>query len=268
MAKRVLSSLLGFPLVVALLVFGNKYVVDCAIAVIAIICMYEFYHAFSNKAKPIKWVGYVSGALIATIHIIPEEYILNAGIIFIPTMFLILFAQLVIGNMKISFEDVSVTLFGIIYIVCFSIFIPVISGLENGKIIIWYLMFAAWATDLFAFCIGKPFGKHKFSKISPNKSIEGAIGGILGAIIFMMCYTVFLNQFIDGINISYLYILGIAVLLSIISQVGDFAASSIKRYTGIKDYGNVIPGHGGMLDRIDSLIFVAPFAYILLSNLI
>ena len=267
MAKRTLSAILGFPLVAALLVLGNKYVIDFAMTLIALISLHEFYHAFSKKAKPVKWIGYICCGLISIIHFVPSEYIFNSAILFVPTIMFVLLAWLVISNMKITFQDVNISLFGIIYIVGFSIFIPIINGLENGKILIWYLLFAAWATDLLAFLIGRLIGKHKFSKISPNKSIEGCIGGIIGAIIFMIGYTFFLNQFM-GFNISYIYIFGISVLLSIISQIGDFAASAIKRYTQIKDYGNIIPGHGGMLDRIDSLIFIAPFAYILLSNLI
>ena len=267
MTKRVFSAILGFPLVAALLILGNKYVIDGVVAVIALMSMYEFYHAFYKKIKPIQILGYVSCLFIAVIHIIPSEYILNIVILSIPTAVVILFTCLVITNMKITVQDVNISLFGIIYIIGFSIFIPIIGGLENGKLIIWYLLFAAWGTDLFAYCIGRPFGKHKFSKISPNKSIEGCIGGIIGAAIFMLGYTVYLNQVKDA-NISYLYILGISIILSVISQIGDFAASSIKRYTGIKDYGNILPGHGGVLDRIDSLIFIAPFAYVLLQNVI
>ena len=134
---------------------------------------------------------------------------------------------------------------------------------EDGKIIIWYVIIAAWGTDIFAYCTGKLIGKHKFSKISPNKSIEGCIGGIIGSVIIMLIYTYFANTY-WGMNYSYLFITGIGIILSLVGQIGDFAASSIKRFVGIKDFSNLIPGHGGLLDRIDSLIFIAPFAYILL----
>ena len=266
MAKRMFSILLGFPLVIIILVFGNKYIIDVAFSIIAVMSIYEFYHAFSKKAKPVKWVGYLVAALISFIHIIPNEYISGLIILAIPTVFLILFLQLVLTNMKTTFYDVCITLFGIIYIIGFVIFIPIIVGLEHGKLLVWYVLFSSWGTDVFAYCVGKLIGKHKFSTVSPNKSVEGCIGGVIGAIIFMLGYTFFLNQFM-GMNYSYIYILIISVILSIIGQVGDFAASAIKRYTEIKDYGNIIPGHGGMLDRIDSLMFVAPFAYVLLINI-
>ena len=102
--------------------------------------------------------------------------------------------------------------------------------------------------------------------MSPKKSIEGCIGGVIGAIILMLAYTYFANQY-WGMNYSYLYITGIGTILSLVGQIGDFAASSIKRFVDIKDYSNLIPGHGGMLDRIDSVIFLAPFAYALFTLL-
>ena len=114
----------------------------------------------------------------------------------------------------------------------------------------------------FAYIIGKRIGKTKFSKVSPNKSIEGCIAGTIGAIIACLLYTVALNL-ISGYEISYLTIAIISLVLSIIGQIGDFSASVIKRYFDVKDFSNLFPGHGGMIDRIDSVMFIAPFAYIL-----
>ena len=122
----------------------------------------------------------------------------------------------------------------------------------------------AWATDIFAYLIGRFFGKHTFSKISPKKTVEGSIAGIIASIIISIIYIYIARKF-WGIEYSYLLISIISIVLSIISQIGDFAASTIKRFVDIKDYGNIIPGHGGMLDRIDSLIFLTPFAYIIFS---
>ena len=136
--------------------------------------------------------------------------------------------------------------------------------MPNGKILIWYVFISAWGTDIFAYCIGIKFGKHKFSKISPNKSIEGCVAGTVGAVICMLIYTFICNT-VWNMNINYILISVIGIILSLVGQIGDFAASSIKRYTGIKDFSNLIPGHGGMLDRIDSVIFIAPFAYFLLG---
>lgn len=165
--------------------------------------------------------------------------------------------------MKTTIKDIAITFFGICYIPLFLMYMPLLMGSENGKLLVWFIIIAAWGTDIFAYIVGKTMGKHKFSKISPNKSIEGCIGGIIGATVLALIYTLVINTYL-GMNINYLYIGGISILLSIIGQIGDFSASSIKRYVGIKDFSNLLPGHGGMLDRIDSLIFITPFAYFLL----
>lgn len=263
--NRVISALLLFPLVVVLLIFGNVYVVDIVFSAVALLAMSEYFNAFKEKANPVKWLGYIGCILIAFIHIIPVDKVVTILGIGIPAVFLVLFLQVIITNMKTTFNDIAITFFGICYIVGFIMFLPLLLGKENGKILIWYIVFCAWGTDIFAYIFGKLMGKHKFSKVSPNKSIEGCIGGALGAIIIALIYTFAVNTcFNIGHDISYISVAIVAAVLSIVGQIGDFAASSIKRYTGIKDYSNLIPGHGGMLDRIDSVIFIAPFAYYLL----
>ena len=264
--KRITSGLLGFPLVLIVLIIGNKYIVDVALAMIAILSMNEYFNAISKVAKPVRWIGYLSCLSIAVIHVIPQESLNMVITLSIPTILLILFAQVIATDMKTNFKDIAYTFLGIFYVVFFIMFVAFIDGMENGKILIWYAIFAAWGTDIFAYFVGKYLGKHKFSKVSPKKSIEGCIGGTIGAIILMIVYTYFVNTYL-GMNYSYLYIVGIGVILSLIGQIGDFSASSIKRYVDIKDYSNLIPGHGGMLDRIDSLIFLAPFAYALFTIL-
>ena len=266
--KRITSALLGFPLVVLVLTLENKYVVDVFLAIIAAIAMQEYLNAISKDSKPIRWIGYISCILIALIHIGPEKLdslvIENFNMLIIPILLLILFTTIIVTDMKINFKDISYTLFGIIYVITCISFIAQIRGMENGRYLVWFAIIAAWGTDTFAYIIGKRFGKHKFSEVSPKKSIEGCIAGIVGAVIIALIYTYAINS-IKGFEYSYIYITIFTIILSIIGQIGDFAASSIKRYVDVKDYSNLIPGHGGMLDRIDSLMFLAPFAYVFLT---
>ena len=264
--KRVTSGLLGFPLVLLVLLIGDKIVVDIALSIIAILAMSEYFNAISKVSKPVKWLGYLSCLSIAMIHLVPKEYLNMIVTLGVPTILIILFAQVVATEMRTTFKDIAYTFIGIFYVVFFIMFIAFIDGMPNGKILIWYAIFAAWGTDIFAYFIGKHFGKHKFSKVSPKKSIEGCIGGTIGAVILMLIYTYVANTY-WGMNYSYLFITGIGIILSLVGQIGDFAASSIKRFVDIKDFSNLIPGHGGMLDRIDSLIFLAPFAYALFTLL-
>ena len=264
--KRITSGLLGFPLVLIILLIGNRYIVDIALAIIALLAMNEYFNAVQKVSNPVRWVGYLSCFSIAIIHLVPQESLNMVVTLSVPTILLILFAQVIATEMRTTFKDIAYTFLGIFYVVFFMIFVALIDGMQNGKILIWYAIIAAWGTDIFAYFIGKHFGKHKFSKVSPKKSIEGCIAGTVGAILLMLLYTYIANTF-WGMNYSYGFIAMIGLILSLIGQIGDFAASSIKRYVDIKDYSNLIPGHGGMLDRIDSLIFLAPFAYALFTLL-
>lgn len=264
--KRVTSGLLGFPLVLIILLLGNKIVVDVCLSIIALLAMDEYFNAVSKVSKPVKWLGYLSCFSIAIIHIVPPEALRMVVTLSIPTILTVLFAQVIATDMKTSFKDIAYTFIGILYVVFCIMFVAFIDGMPNGKILIWYALFAAWGTDISAYVVGNYFGKHKFSKVSPKKSIEGCIGGVVGAVILMLVYTYIANTY-WGMNYGYLQIGVIGIVLSLIGQIGDFAASTIKRFVDIKDYSNLIPGHGGMLDRIDSLIFLAPFAYALFTVL-
>ena len=265
--KRVTSALLGFPLVVIILTFGNKYIVDIFLAGIAMLAMQEYFNAVQKECNPVRWIGYLSSLFIAIIHIVPQyissDVIKSILMLSIPIILLISFIQVIITNMKTNFKDIAYTIFGILYITTCISAIALIRGMENGTILVWYIIIAAWGTDTFAYLIGKRYGKHKFSEVSPKKSVEGCIAGTIGAIVLVI---IAMNN-IYSLEYSYVYIILITLVLSIIGQIGDFAASSIKRYVNVKDYSNLIPGHGGMLDRIDSLMFLAPFAYALFKIL-
>ena len=265
MLKRIVSSLIGLPIVIAILIFVNKYIFDVIIAVIAVIALHEYYSAFDKegKNKGIRWIGYLAATLIAFIHIVPEQYMMHMVLYSIPTIVILLFVQIIATEMKYNIKDISIILFGLAYVVLFTSFLAILREKDNGRILIWFIFVVAWGTDVSAYFIGRKFGKHKFTKISPNKSIEGCIAGIIGAVFFTAVYALICNNFFNT-NFNYLTVAIVAIVMSLISQIGDLAASSIKRYTDIKDFGNLIPGHGGILDRFDSVIFIAPFAYFLL----
>ena len=260
--KRVLTTILGLPIVILIFVFGNKYIMNSLIMIASIICMYEYFGAVKKVSKPIEWVGYLSNIFIILASFFQEELLLKMLLLEIPVIILILFLHVIISDMKITFKDVLYTFFGIIYIPVFLTFLALIRCKEDGRVLLLGTLVIAWATDIFAYLVGKFLGKHKFTKISPNKTIEGTIGGTVGAIISILVYTLILNKFL-GMQYLYLQMAVIGLALSLISQIGDLIASSIKRLVDVKDYGNLIPGHGGMLDRIDSLLFISPFAYMI-----
>ena len=266
--KRILTSIIGFPLVILVIILGNEQIISFAITIVAIICMYEYLKVISKICKPIKWIAYLSTVLIFLISILSEQILKIVLMFSIPTILLILFLHIILSDMKITFKDVVYTFFGVCYISGFISFLSAITMLYNGKYLLAYTILVAWGTDVFAYTSGKYFGKHHFSKVSPKKTIEGCIVGAVAAVLVGIIYAMFLNKGMIFKIDNYLYVGFFTFILSIISQIGDFAASSIKRFADCKDYGSLLPGHGGMLDRIDSLIFIAPFAYMFFSILI
>lgn len=264
--KRIVSGFIVAIAVLVILLIPNKLIVDIIFAIISIVVIHEYLNAISKVCKPIKWISYVSCIIVAIIGFIPSQYIDLIIIFSIPFLLLIMFAQVIATDMKTTFKDMAYTLFGIFYIPVFMMFLTLINGMDNARILFIYLFIAAFGTDILAYSVGYRIGKHKFSKVSPKKSIEGCIAGTLGAVIIGIIYTIILNKTFS-FQISYLVVVSAGIAFSLIGQIGDFAASSIKRYVDIKDYSNLLPGHGGMLDRIDSLLFIAPFAYMLFTIL-
>ena len=267
--KRLLTGIIGFPIVLAILVLGNKHIIDILLAIVAAISIYEFSKCAKNKdINIVSWIGYLSCILIGILHVLPIQNISLLIAIAFPLIIFILFLHVILTNMKITFQDIAITLFGTLYIVGFIMFFALLYGSNisvwnlTGKIAIWYILFASWGTDTCAYIAGKNFGKHKFSKVSPNKTIEGCVGGTIGSVIGGLIFTYAINTLL-GCTVPYLFAALVLLILSVVGQFGDFAASVIKRFFEVKDFSELFPGHGGMLDRIDSIIFIAPFAYII-----
>lgn len=261
--KRIWSAMVMFPLVLIVFILGNKYVVDIFVGIIALRCIHELFHAFEQKGHhPVRWIGYISAIAIMLLHIIPRKYALITIGAIIPISILLLFVLVLTKKTKTNVIDIAITFFGVCYVVLFLMFMSIIRDMGNGKFLIWYVFITSWMTDVFAYLTGMTIGKHHFTDISPKKTIEGCIGGTIGSTICLIIYTLIINQ-VAGLNINIFIITIAGIILSIIGQIGDLSASSIKRYCGIKDFSDLIPGHGGMLDRTDSVIFIAPFAYLL-----
>ncbi len=262
--KRITSGIIVAIALVIILLIPSNIITGILFTIIATVAMHEYLGAISKVSKPIKWVAYLSCIIVFLPSIILKEKLSTTLMYSIPCMLLILFAQVIATDMKITFKDMAYTLLGICYIPTFLSFLTMIDKMQSGKILLGYIFIASWGTDVFAYCIGCKFGKHKFSKVSPKKSIEGCIAGTIGATILALIYTYILNNYFS-FEYSYLTIVISGIVLSLIGQLGDFSASCIKRYVDIKDYSNLLPGHGGMLDRIDSVLFIAPFAYMLFT---
>ena len=177
------------------------------------------------------------------------------------SMILILFVY-VFGYPKYHAEQVMAAFFGVIYVAVMLSFIYLTRSLPDGKFLVWLIFLCSWGCDTCAYCVGMLIGKHKMAPVlSPKKSIEGAVGGVAGAALLGVIYA----AATQGKMAEYALICAVGAL---ISMVGDLAASAIKRNQNIKDYGKLIPGHGGILDRFDSVIITAPVIYYLAKTIL
>ena len=266
---RYLTILIGAPLVILLFIYANQLIINIFVSIVSIITLREYYECFkrTGKAKPTQWVGYLNCILITILQFVDKEKLYATMLIVLAMSMLILFIEQIITGGKKTIVDIMVTIFGIAYVPFLLVFFTLLRDKQPmGLIYIAYIFTSAWGSDTFAYLIGKKFGKHKLTPISPKKTVEGAIGGIVGALLFSLVYTVVMNNFMH-LSINYLHITIVTSVLAIIGEIGDLAASGIKRYCGIKDFSDLLPGHGGMLDRIDSLLLITPFAYILFGLL-
>lgn len=175
----------------------------------------------------------------------------------LPVVFLLILGVYVFTFPRYDTRQVTAVFFGIVYIPVMLSFIYQTRMLERGLYLVWLIFFCSWGCDTFAYCSGMLLGKHKLApELSPKKSIEGAIGGVVGAAVLGAVYAALTGA------VVWVYVL-ICAVGAVASQVGDLAASAVKRQHNIKDYGKLIPGHGGILDRFDSVIVTAPMIYIL-----
>lgn len=265
--KRLITAI-AFVLVIALIIILNNDFLDTIFVVlISVLGMYEYNNAFEKKGyHPVSWIGYLSCFSIFLMGGLISENLKMVSIrILLPLLLIIGLIYITFKHDKYSIIDITITMFSLLYIPFMFSFIKLLMLMEHSRVWLLFAVLGASATDTCAYEIGSRFGKRKLCEsISPKKTVEGAIAGIVGAVLSYIILTFIVNSFF-GMNINYLFIILMGLVVSIVGQFGDLSASIIKRYCGIKDFGEVLPGHGGILDRFDSLLFIAPMVYIFLK---
>lgn len=217
------------------------------------------------KTEKIQFSTLAVAAYLSTVLYYMILYIYGFSIVLLVPIILSFLAMAIIFVArfpKIELKEISLSCFGILYIPVMLSFVYITRMTEYGKISVWLIFIGAWGADTCAYCVGMLFGNKKLAPVlSPKKSIEGAIGGVLGSAIlaFVFAYIFYRKGFLKTESL-YIYPLT-CFAAAVLSIFGDLFASGIKRKFDIKDYGNFIPGHGGVLDRFDSIIFVAPVIY-------
>lgn len=263
MKIRTIASFALLPFVIVIALFAPKIVTALCLGVMSSIAAYEMLYNTKLMRHPRMLIYTMSVAfLIAIWSFLGSVAVFAAVIAFV--FFVMLFTEMMLSGMKISYARASLCFTsGLImpYMLCAIVRILME---PNGRFFVLVPFAVAFISDSFAYLVGMKFGKHKLSPvISPNKSVEGVLGGMIVTIVGMLIYGLVL-QLGFQFRVNYLYAIIYAVVGSAAGVFGDLCFSVIKRQTGIKDYGNLIPGHGGILDRFDSMITVAPLMEILL----
>lgn len=262
MAVRVISAVVGLPILIFFVAMGGIFL-KTAVAVMALIGMYELYTAVSGKIKPVHFIGFVA---MLVYSFVPHSLLIEYMLPLVSVSVLCIMIMLVFFHNSININDGSVTVLGFLYVGVLIYNIYFLRELPMGSVYVWLPFICAFGSDTGAYFIGVKFGKHKLAPVlSPKKSIEGSVGGIVSGAVLCGIYYLVADKlgYMDYENSMIVPFIIFGAVASGFSQLGDLAASSVKRYTGIKDYGNIMPGHGGVLDRFDSVLFTAPVIYIL-----
>lgn len=262
---RLLSGIVLVALALILIITGGELLLVSAF-VISCIGMYELYRVFAAEKSVLAAAGYLAAAVYycnLEWNFIPDILMLFMAFIIL-LMFVYVFAY-----PKYHSRQVMAVFFGLFYVAVMLSYVYRIRELSRGLYLAFLVFLCSWGCDTCAYCVGMLIGKHKMSpKLSPKKSVEGAVGGVVGAALLTALYSfAFRAQMeIDAAEIGILAV--IAAVAALISMVGDLTASAIKRNYDIKDYGHLIPGHGGILDRFDSVIITAPIIFYLARYMI
>ncbi|MGP1433465.1 MAG: phosphatidate cytidylyltransferase [Catonella sp.] len=269
---RLISGILLLAFTFVTMFLGGQ-VLLVSLFMISLIGLYELYKVMKFENEHLAYIGYIASFIwyinidtkqspLFNIHV-PELMIISIAVVALLLVF-------VINYPKYTATQLFSAIFGIFYIpVMISFIFKTRESIAFGQWLAWMIYVSSWGSDTCAYAIGRLFGKHKLAPvISPNKSLEGSIGGVVGSALIGVIFGIIMSNFTGKSENLIIIFAVIGGLGSVISQIGDLAASGIKRNYDIKDYGNLIPGHGGILDRYDSIIITAPIVYYLAFYLV
>ena len=260
MKTRILTSVVAICILLPVLYFSGTPALCAAIAAVAVISIYEMLKCIGVKKIYISLPIYASAAVMPFLVRYIEDALTFATVAFcVAAVILIyLFAVSVLSHGKFTFEALGTAFVASLYIIAaYSAIVYIRDFGDHGKYLYLLIFIGAWVTDTFAYFSGMLLGKHKLiPDVSPKKTVEGSIGGTLFCAIAFVVFGIITNTWF-GTDANFLLLAIGGIFMAVIAQIGDLIMSVIKRHYGIKDYGKIFPGHGGMLDRFDSVLIVS-----------
>jgi phosphatidate cytidylyltransferase len=262
MFKTRLLSGIVLVAVALLTIISGGYVLFFTLLGISLIGMQELYKVMKVREdhfNALEIAGYFGAVIYYVLMSLDFEKYGMMGVIISFMMFMFVY---VFTYPKFKADQVMPAFFGVVYVAVMLSFIYLTRNLPDGKFLVWLIFLSSWGCDTSAYCVGMLLGKHKLAPVlSPKKSIEGAVGGVVGSALLGLAYGAYFGHNMEEVANPMVACAIACAIAAVISQIGDLAASAIKRNHNIKDYGHLIPGHGGILDRFDSMIFTAPAIY-------
>lgn len=267
MAIRTISGLLGGLIVIIVLIFNNTlpFLLNCAVSIVSVFATYEIFSVMGlSKTFKITIPSLIFSALLPLVG----EGLLWQGAWMLYSFFI--FGIVLLLDKEINFKDVA-SIYSMVLLVTVSLNFIVKLRDFGGAFSSFYVLYAlciSWMSDTGAYFFGTFFGKRKLCpSISPKKTIEGVFGGVIFSLLMsiLICFVFERFMFEAGVRVNFHYIIPISLIGSVISIIGDLVFSAVKRGCHVKDFGTIIPGHGGVLDRFDSVIFVVPFVYLVVN---
>ncbi len=256
--KRVITALWGVPLLIAVVWFGEPWF-TVLMAVWGMLAVFEFYQMVTAaKVPPFTFFGIIWTLLFVLSPRFDYDFLIP--LLLTSAVILPLFWFLRRPQNERAFIGWAWTIAGILYIGWLLSHLVALRGLTNGQAWVFFVLFTTFGSDTTAFFIGQTIGRHHLApNVSPSKTWEGAIAGILGAIGISLLFTLFTPLHLQFLSYGQAILLGL--LVSVFGQLGDLAESLLKRNMNVKDSGKLVPGHGGFLDRLDSILFASVVVY-------
>lgn len=279
MVKRIVVGVIAALIAIGIIVLRNTPVLPVALAFLSCVATYEIEKCVQLKNKAVMGVSLVFSALVPVYYTYASA-LAECGITLPVTSIVVIYVLalfvLMLTNYKnTKFEDIAAVLVASIFVPWAFSTLAMLCMIDkqfpehfdghHGVFYILFALFCALISDTFAYFTGKFFGKHKLTEISPKKTVEGAVGGVVGAVVScIILFAIFDNCFFTVHTVTYLEVILMSLVLAVIGICGDLSASVIKRNFGVKDFGNLFPGHGGVMDRCDSILFVSTALYALI----
>lgn len=261
---RLASGIVLVAIALLTIIAGGNVLLMTLLAV-SMIGLSELYNVIKMKKTVLGAAGYLGAlAYYLVMGYGPEEYV----VVLLIGCLILFMAVYVLTYPKYHADQVMAGFFGVVYVAVMLSYVYLTRNLAGGAYLVWLIFLCSWGCDTCAYCVGVLIGKHKLApRLSPKKSVEGAVGGVAGAALLGAAYALIVGKNLTVFENPVAACAVICAAGAVISQIGDLAASGIKRNHEIKDYGKLIPGHGGILDRFDSVIFTAPVIYFLATVL-